>query len=247
MKRIPTIILITISVVIFTGCQTRSISDSGYRKDYSFRGELSELEVLGVSASKDVSESMIQEALMKVGTVNLSRSEKVVVVQSGSQFPDQGVVSEMEKYYQVIPLSGVPNRSNTLNRWDQSNQNKGEETTPLDLAFRLAAAKANAKTLIVFWGILESSREGYASKTVSWVPIVGSFVPDEDQQMRIRLKVAVIDVASGYWEMMTPEIYDDERSSMRLTRESQDQKQVELLKEKAYMRMVADLRTRYEK
>lgn len=42
------------------------------------------------------------------------------------------------------------------------------------------------------------------NKVVSWVPILGALVPDENQRMRIRLKVALIDVKSGKWEMFSP-------------------------------------------
>ncbi len=106
-------------------------------------------------------------------------------------------MKEAEKYYRVIPLSGIPSRNNNGYDWQRS-KNK-EEIPKLDMAFRLTAAKAGAETLIVYWGVLESAREGYATKTISWIPIVGSLLPDEKQQMRIRLKAAIIDVKTGYW------------------------------------------------
>ena len=59
--------------------------------------------------------------------------------------------------------------------------------------------------------------------------------------MRIRLKAAVIDVATGYWEMLIPEVYEDKQFSTGLSRHQRDQQQVEFLKEKGYRRLIADL------
>jgi len=153
-------------------------------------------------------------------------------------------MKEAKKYYRVIPLSGIPSRNNNGYDWQRS-KNK-EEIPKLDMAFRLTAAKAGAETLIVYWGVLESAREGYATKTISWVPIVGSLLPDEEQQMRIRLKAAIIDVKTGYWEMLIPEVYEDEIQSAGINRKQKDQKQVALLKERGYKRLIADIQTRFE-
>ena len=69
--------------------------------------------------------------------------------------------------------------------------------------------------MIVYWGILETGREDHGTKTISWVPVIGRIIPDEKQKMRIRLKAAVIDVASGAWEFVIPEVYNDARTSAR--------------------------------
>jgi len=100
--------------------------------------------------------------------------------------------------------------------------------------------------LIVYWGILESAREGFATKTISWVPIVGKVIPDEAQTMRLRLKMAVIDVATGYWEILTPTVHEDKRASARIGRRENDQAQVNKLKAQTYQRAVEDLLTRYQ-
>jgi len=199
---------------------------------------------LGVAGSKNISEADIQEAATTRGSIRINRSDKIVLVQSGAQFPDDSLMKEAEKYYRVIPLSGIPSRNNNGYDWQRS-KNK-EEIPKLDMAFRLTAAKAGAETLIVYWGVLESAREGYATKTISWVPIVGSLLPDEEQQMRIRLKAAIIDVKTGYWEMLIPEVYEDEIQSAGINRKQKDQKQVALLKERGYKRLIADIQTRFE-
>ena len=233
-----------VSALILTGCKSRPISNSGYDNNWSYKGELSELSVLGVAGSKNISEADIQEAATTRGSIRINRSDKIVLVQSGTQFPDDSLMKEAEKYYRVIPLSGIPSRNNNGYDWQRS-KNK-EEIPKLDMAFRLTAAKAGAETLIVYWGVLESAREGYATKTISWVPIVGSLLPDEEQQMRIRLKAAIIDVKTSYWEMLIPEVYEDEIQSAGINRKQKDQKQVALLKERGYKRLIADIQTRFE-
>jgi len=73
------------------------------------------------------------------------------------------------------------------------------------------------------------------------MPIVGSVVPDEHQHMRIRLKMAVVDVRSGNWAMFSPEPFEDKAVSARLGRERSDQAQVSKLKQQAYASAARDL------
>lgn len=70
-------------------------------------------------------------------------------------------------------------------------------------------------------------------------------VPDENQRMRIRLKVALIDVKTGQWEMFSPEPFDDADFSSRGSRAAIDQAQVALLKDKAYRAAVTQMFTRF--
>ena len=113
------------------------------------------------------------------------------------------------------------------------------------MALRLVAAKGGYETIVVYWGILETAQENFVTKAVSWVPIVGGVIPDESQRMRIRLKVAVIDVKSGQWEMFAPEPLTDEAISGSYGRVASDQAQVDLLKEDAYKAAVQQLVDRY--
>ena len=76
------------------------------------------------------------------------------------------------------------------------------------------------------------------------MPFVGGAIPDEGQEMRIRLKVAVVDAKSGQWDMFSPEPLYDTAASARYTRESSDQGQVALLKTKAYEVAAEDLMKR---
>jgi hypothetical protein len=52
--------------------------------------------------------------------------------------------------------------------------------------------------------------------------------------MRIRLKLAIIDVRTGFWRVACPEPFTDKAWSTSFTRGSSDLKQVEALKKKAY-------------
>ncbi len=226
--------------IISIGCQTRSISNSDYGGTWGYRGELSELEVLGVNANKKISEEDIKAALNTKTKVSLKRGDRIVLVQSGAQFPDGPVLEELKPYYSVIPLSGVPVRDDRYRRHEDAGAKQ-----PVDKSLRLAAAKSGARTLIVYWGILETGREDHGTKTISWVPVIGRIIPDEKQKMRIRLKAAVIDVASGAWEFVIPEVYNDARTSARVNREESDQDQVALLKAKAYKALVSDLLKRF--
>ena len=54
-----------------------------------------------------------------------------------------------------------------------------------------------------------------STKAVSWVPIVGGIIPDESQEMRIRLKIALIDVATGQWDAFSPKPIQDTSASAR--------------------------------
>jgi len=241
--------IICVIASLLAGCSSRSISNSGYEHDRAYQGELSELQVLGVEPGKAITNEDIQQALASASGVKLKRGSRIVLIQSGAQFPDDMMMNAALRDYDVVPLSGLPPEVRRKTTYDYFG---GEHVTftpevnqPLDKALRLASAKTGAETLIVYWGVLETQREGYATKAVSWVPIVGSFIPDEEQEMRIRLRAAVIDVASGDWEILTPKVYTDERTTLGIGREYSDQKQVDLLKQQAYERLVDELQTRY--
>ena len=79
------------------------------------------------------------------------------------------------------------------------------------------------------------------TKTVSWVPIAGSFVPDESHRMRINLHAVLIDVATGRWSAYTGKSSENTALSARVVRESSDQKQVAQLKASAYASLADEL------
>src|SRR5262249_31060816 len=101
-------------------------------------------------------------------------------------------------------------------------------------ALRLTAARGGTETIVCYWGILESAHENLITKTVSWVPVMNWLVPDERQHVRIRLKLALVDVRTGNWSVLSPEPFDDARNSVSPRRDVADQRQIERLKTKAY-------------
>jgi len=245
---------------LLAGCATqRSISNSGYRDDgdhhvlgfaprandsdpgFEYHGELSEFDVLGIERGEAASDLEIQKALDNAKSVKLNANSSILLIQSGAMFPDAPMMKELEKYFHVSPFSGVPPE------YRRPNETTGETRDPQSFAqsLRLAAARGGNDVVLCYWGVLESEKQDLASKTVSWLPTAGWVIPDEKQHMRIRLKLALIDVRSGNWTVLSPEAFDDSRMSTSLGRATKDQKQVELLKAKAYEASVKELVTRY--
>ena len=77
------------------------------------------------------------------------------------------------------------------------------------------------------------------------MPFVGGMIPDEAQEMRIRLKVALIDVKTGQWEAFSPRPFQDTAVSARYSREFADQGQVAGLKASAYADAVDTMMKKY--
>jgi len=235
MKKIA---VLAILLLLF-GCGTRSISDSGYRSGHYrgdnplYKGELSEFDVLGIDSTKEITEQdIVAAADQKKDRLSLRKGDSILLIQSGAMIPDEKMVEGMEKYFSVIPFTGVPESDKKSN----SSYAKG---------LRYAAAKAGVGKILVYWGVLESGTKNLATGTVSWVPIVGWAIPDKAQEMRIRLKVALIDPRTGQWEIFLPKTFGDKAYSAFLTREQSDQGQVALLKEKAYQAAVESTIERY--
>lgn len=214
---------------LLAGCETRSISDSGpgYGYNRTYRGELNELQVLGAASSQPVTTADIQTALASPGVLSFTRGEKILLVQSGAEFPDEAMSNELKPSFQVVGLSGMPP--------DES------AASALDMSLRLAAARTGARAIVVYWGVLEVSRKNYATKTISWVPVVGFFLADENEQMRIRLKAAIIDVATGHWEILAPNPDESQMSTYLFSRNQGDQALVEAVKTQGYKRLAAEL------
>jgi len=220
---------------LFAGCETRSISDSGYRHHgygYSggskvgYQGELNEFDVLGVERGGQITEEQIVRSLESASRLKLRKGSSVLLIQSGAPQPDPAMRRALELNFNVLPFSGQPPRTNS-------------ESYAKSL--RLAAAQAGCETILCYWGTLESARRDLETKSISWVPIVGWVVPDERQQMRIQLKMAVIEVRTGHWTMFAPESFESRAMSDQLRRESSDQGQVEKLKKLAYEAVASDL------
>jgi hypothetical protein len=223
------------AALLLAGCETRSISDSGYRPQSGgnqrvqltrYVGELNELDVLGIERKANITEEQIAAALDSAARVKLRKGSNVLLVQSGARFPDEPMIAGLNQSLNVTPFSGMPNE------FERESYHK---------SLRFAAARGGCETIVCYWGVLECARESLDSKAISWLPVVGSVLPDEHQQMRIRLKVAIVDVRTGNWAMFSPEPFEDKAVSARLSRERSDQAQVEKLKHQAYAAASRDL------
>lgn len=241
---------------LIAACETRSISDSGYRgsdrygyasrsSNPLYRGELSDFDVLGIERAQIITEAQILSAFNEKRPLSVKKGAPIMLVQSGAMFPDTPMLKAFEKYYRVAGFTGVPERPNAPGA--KGSASREPDTTPNSYAMtlRLAAAKGGYEKIVAYWGVIESARKSEGTKAVSWVPFVGGAIPDERQYMRIRLKLAVIDTRSGQWEIFTPDDFNDDAWSAGYTRASSDQAQVAVLKEKAYASAAEDFVKRY--
>ena len=173
-------LLFLLLLVVLSGCSTRSISNSAYNSggyygrgvdNPFYKGELSEFDVLGIDARKEIGEEQIAAAASsKKERVALRKGDSILLIQSGAMIPDQDMVESAEKYFSVSVFTGVPEADK------QANASYAK-------ALRLAAARAGIEKIIVYWGLLESGTKNLATKTVSWVPFVGWAVPDQTQEI----------------------------------------------------------------
>src|SRR5882724_11824290 len=253
MKSIKVCLLASCCVLI-AGCtrSVRPISNSAYaeapkRGTYygpetaqaptQYQGELSEFDVLGITRGQAASENEIRRALDQAKSVKLRPSNSILLIQSGAAFPDGPMMEELGKHFRVVPFSGVPGNAWTASRLDYGSSSAESYAKSL----RLAAARGGNDCIICYWGILESENEKFPTKTISWVPGVNWVLPDEKEHMRIKLKFAVIDVASGSWTIFSPKEFEQARSSRSPRRGVVDQKMVEALKKEAYQAGVSEL------
>ena len=251
--------LLILTCALLAGCATKtvSISHSDYRQPssgygslpnpngsdpaFDYQGELSEFDVLGITRSQVTSDDEIRRALDGSKRLKLRAGSSVLLIQSGAMFPDGPMITELGKQFAVVPFSGIPPYRRTFH---------GVQTGSLDpesysKSLRLAAARGGNDAIVCYWGILESATEKLATRTVSWVPGFNWLLPDEKQHMRIRLKVALVDVRTGDWAIFSPKPFDDNSLSISPRRAATDQKLVERLKQKAYEASAKDLLERY--
>ncbi|WP_370156148.1 hypothetical protein [Ferrovibrio sp.] len=204
-------------------CETRSISNSGYQTSRQttanpfYRGELTAYDVLGVDTDRPITEEDIRRAVTEKQPIGMRKGSTIMLVQSGAPFPDHDMVAALERYYTVAAFTGMPLPASS----------EGAKYAQL---FRLAAARGGYQTVVVYWGMLESAREGTGAKVLSWLPIIGGSIPDETQGMRIRLMMAVIDVKTGQWDTFAPEPFTETAGSSDRGRAVADQRLVEDLK-----------------
>lgn len=241
------LMVLLVAGLVLSACTVRSISNSGYQDRYGYgrdnplyQGELTEFDVLGIDLNKSISHDDIAREFAAYARPSVNRGSAVMVIQSGAMIPDEPMTRALDHYFATTPFSGVP-----LRRRGASADTNGAVEPNYATALRLAAARGGYETIFCYWGVLETAVENHVTKAVSWVPIVGAAIPDETQQMRIRLKVALIDVKTGRWSIFAPNAYEDRALSASFGRRESDESQVALLKEKAYKSAVADFVKKY--
>jgi hypothetical protein len=223
-----------LATLLIAGCETRSISNSSYDHAYrarqmtEYRGELSELDVVGLDANAPRSDEAIQAALQDTARPQLAANSRVLLIQSGADLPDEPMVTALTRRVEVLPFSGRPGA-------------RPFENHDYARTLRLAAARGGYDKIVCYWGVLESQQHSQITKAISWVPIAGYFVPDSKEQMRIRLKAVIVDVASGRWTFVTPRPSTDADYDSIVTRRETDQGLVARLKAKGYEDLVAAL------
>lgn len=236
----PRLVLLVAAVVLLAGCESRSISDSGYdhgsRYGYGhdrsgYDGELSEFDVVGVNRSDAITDAEIASALQNKTSVRLDRTSRVLLIQSGANFPDHQMQEDLQTSFAIAPFSGRPPHEDAKVSYAKT--------------LRLAAARGGYDKILCYWGVLESEQHAKATKGVSWVPIVGYVIPDQSESMRIRLKAVLIDTATGNWAMIQPEPINDRQASAVLTRAKNDQELVERLKDAGYQSLANLIRSAY--
>ncbi|MEZ5829875.1 MAG: hypothetical protein R3D05_01685 [Dongiaceae bacterium] len=232
-------IIVLALLAALAGCGTRSISNSGYQENgYSggnplYQGEIGDLDLFVPQGSSQNLEGGIAKALADNHPVVARRGKPLLVVQSGAWAPDDMMIDLLKGRFQVAPFSGIPERSSYPAISTASAPAPGSYGERL----RLAAAQGGYEQILVYWGQLDALRSGGVTKAVSWVPIVGAVIPDESQDMRIRLKAAIIDVASGRWRMIQPDAIENSAISAWINRASSDQDQVQRLKAAGYAKL----------
>jgi len=223
-------ILIPLALAALTACATTSISDP-HGENRLYRGELSEFDVLGIDPGAYTTDAEIQRSFDRAEPVRLRKDSRILLIQSGAMIPDAPMREALGRCYRVTPFSGIPEAGAGAN---------------YSRNLRLAAARGGYESIVCYWGTLESAKRNYATKTISWVPIVGWMVPDEKKEMRMRLSFVVVDVRTGAWTSVPTEPVTSSRVSHHYSRDSSDVRLVERLKNVTYERAAKDLTARLD-
>lgn len=201
------------------------------RSHYHGDQELRDLDVLGMNAGEPTDET-IRKTLDKSSKVDLKPGESILVLQSGEPIPDARMVSELNERYRAIPFSGI--RSD----WQAADTDAPDRYAK---ALRFAAAQAGAEKILCFWGSLEIARQDLSTKTVSWIPVLDFFVPDQKDSVRVHLKMALVDVRSGEWAVFRSAPIEEEVVSTAWEREHLENSQVKRMKLASYKTAVSSL------
>lgn len=227
MKR-TTLLSSVAAVVILSACETTSISNVGRNPFY--RGEIAEADLLGIPAGGSVTDAAIRATLMGASrsTVRLRKGEHILLIQSGSIQPDGALSQAFEHNVTVSPYSGLP----------QAGEHKTHPAErPDPRVLRMAAARAGASKIVCVWGILESAHDSTGFDSITWLPVVGEFIPGKRTVTRLTLKAMVMDTATGSWRSYSTEPIADKRVTAAVTEDTQSSRQIDRMKREAYAQL----------
>ncbi len=236
------LLAVGLSMAFLSGCANSNNSD--YRRadfgskralkgHYNSGDQLSEQDVLGIGAPKTPTEADIRKALDRATGVDLRPGATVLALQSGQGVPDPRLVNELNKHYRAVPFSGI--------RADWGKRTSDDPEDHYSKALRFAAAQAGAQKILCFWGNLEVARHDLSTKTITWLPVIDVLVPDQKDNVRVHLKVAVVDVRTGAWSVFRTEPLQSEVVTTGWGREHLEPEEVKTLKEKSYTLAVNSL------
>lgn len=143
------------AALVLGGCATRSIANSGYAES---RGYYS---YAPAAPRKDA---------------------PILAIQSGAAIPDEPMVAALDRYFAVIPFSGVQLAGHEITAEKLAS---ADEAQGYGHALRLIAAGGGADLIFCYWGAPESASQDEATTGISWLPVIGGVIPDQTQHMRI--------------------------------------------------------------
>jgi hypothetical protein len=181
---------------------------------------LTETDVLGFDGAQSVSEEEIVKAAGPRGKIQVKRGAPVMLIHAGAAAPEEIMLREAANYFSVTPFSGLA-----------QHRNDAGESANLSRALRLTAAKGGSDFLIVYWTVLEggSGKPG----APNWRPVAGD-VPLDAEQVRMRLRMLIVDVKSGHWATANPETFEDKAARGGWFRKPTSAQRTAALKERAY-------------
>jgi hypothetical protein len=93
MPKLRRMAVFLVAVTTLAGCGTRSISNSGFHADSDrgyaqlnspfYKGELNELDVLGIDSKSAISEEDIQKAIASKSRITVHKGSSIMLIQSG--------------------------------------------------------------------------------------------------------------------------------------------------------------------
>jgi hypothetical protein len=212
------LLLLCSATLALSSCATTSISNTGRNSLYS--GELAETDLLGIPTGKNVSDATIQATLARASRtpMRLRGGDHVMLIQSGALQPDPALTQAFSSRVRVSAFSGLP----------------AAEKKPSPSALRLAAAQAGANKIVCVWGLLESAEHSTGMGAVTWLPVVGDFIPGRRTLSRITLKGMIMDTASGAWHSHSTTPVNASRLTAAIIEDTQSARQTDQMKADAY-------------